>query len=127
MAHPGGGAEPPRSLAALVAAAQLANDVPDAQPAEIEAAARYVDASVAGMPDITRAGVRVASAAASVVLGALGRSPYRRQSAQQRSRTARALGRLNLPVLGEFNRLTRGLGLVGVFEERAADDDLATR
>lgn len=127
MAHPGGGAEPPGSLAALVAVAQLANDVPDARPDEIAAAVRYVDAAISGMPDITRAGVLVASVAAYVVLSALGRSPYRRQSAQQRSRTARALGRLNLPVLGEFNRLTRGLGLVGVYEERAADDDKATR
>lgn len=119
MDHPGGDAASPRSLAALVAVAHLAHDVPDAAPAEVAAAASYVDESLAAMPDVTRAGVHVASAAAYVGLSVIGRAPYRRQSPQQQSQGAQTLGRIALPVIGEFNRLTRGLGLVGVYEARA--------
>lgn len=116
--HPEGAAAASHSLAALVAAAHLTHDVPDAAPAEIEAAARYVDDSLAAMPDVIRVGVRVASAAAYVVLSGIGRAPYRRQNATRRSSSAAILGRVGLPVIGEFNRLTRGLGLVAIFEQR---------
>ncbi len=118
MDRSGRGADSPRSLAALVAVAHLANDVPDAQTAETAAAARYVDDSIAAMPDVTRAGVRVASAAAYLALSVLGRSPYRRQSPEQRARSARAMAKVAMPVVSEFNRLTRGLALVGVYEQR---------
>lgn len=121
MDQPGGGAAPPPSLAALVAAAHLAHDVPDVSQAELLAAAAYVDDSIAAMPDVTRAGVRVASAAAWAALSLLGKAPYGRQPPDRRSRSAGSLARLGLPVLGELTRLTRGLGLVSVYEQRSRD------
>lgn len=119
MEQLGADAAPPRSLAALVAVAHLARDAPDASPRELATAAGYVDTCVADMPDVTRAGVRLASAAAYVALSLIGGAPYRRQVPEQRARGAQILGRANLPMISEFNRLTRGLGLVAVYEARS--------
>lgn len=113
-----------RSFAALVATALVQHDVPDADAAEIAAAGRYVDDCVAAMPDVTRAGVTVASGLAYVALSVIGRAPYRRQSRKTRSASAVRLAGISLPVISEFSRLTRGLGLVGVFEQRALDGQL---
>ncbi len=54
-----------------------------------------------------------------VVLSIMGRRPYRRLAAQRQSELAARLASVSLPVLGEFVRLTRGLGLVGVYERRS--------
>ncbi|MEJ7706643.1 MAG: FAD-dependent monooxygenase [Nocardioidaceae bacterium] len=70
------------------------------------------------MPDITRAGVRVASAGVYAVLSAMGGAPYRRLSPERQSQLAVRVAGLPLPVLSEFSRLTRGLGFVGVYERR---------
>ena len=112
--------EPTRgySIPALVATALLAHDLPDSSPAEREAAARYVDDSVTAMPDVTRAGVRLASGAVYAALSLLGRSPFRRLDLGRQSVLAARVAAVPLPILGEFSRLTRGLGLVGVFESR---------
>lgn len=110
------------SIPALVATALLDRDLPDATDAELESASRYVDDSVAAMPDITRAGVRVASTLVYAGLSLLGRAPYRRQSPLVQAELAARLVALRLPVVAEFGRLTRGLGLVGVFERRTGPD-----
>jgi hypothetical protein len=121
MKHPGGGTGSRRSLAALVARAFVEHDVPDADAAEVSLAARYVDQSLAAMPDVTRAGVMVAAGAAYLALSLLGRSPYRMQSPATRSVSAIRLADLRVPILSEFCRLTRGLGLVGIFEQRTRE------
>ncbi len=124
MDHPQGGATSPPTVVALVAVAFLANDVPDAQPAELAAASQYVDDSVAAMPDVTRAGVRLASGAAYLVLSLLGGSPYRRQSRASRSHVAGRVAAVSLPVLSELNRLSRGLALVSIYEQRFRNGSL---
>jgi hypothetical protein len=108
------------SIPALVAAALLAHDLPDSTPGERDAGRRYVDASVAAMPDVTRVGVGAASVAVYAALSVLGGRPFRRQSPVRQSELAARLAGVRLPILSEFNRLTRGLGLVGVFEARYA-------
>ena len=108
------------SVPALVATALLRHDLPDATDEEREAAARYVEDCVDAMPDFTRFGVRVSGAAVVATLSALGRRPYRSLSEDDRSRLAARLMSTSLPILGEFGRLTRGLGLVGVLESRHA-------
>lgn len=108
-----------RSIPALVALALLAHDVPDSSASERSSAASYVDESVAAMPDVTRAGVTMASIVVYVVLSIMGRRPFRRLPAQRQSELAARLASVSLPVLGEFVRLTRGLGLVGVYERRS--------
>jgi len=110
------------SVPALVATALLAHDVPDSRADEREAAARYVDDSVTAMPDVTRAGVRIASMAVYTALSVLGRAPYRRLSPERQSQLAVKMAGVPLPIIGEFSRLTRGLGLVGVFERRQQED-----
>lgn len=106
------------SVPALVATALLAHDLPGSTEQERLVAARYVDDSVAAMPDVTRAGVRLASAAVYVALSAMARAPFRRVGPRRQSKVAATLADVPLPILGEFSRLTRGLGLVGVFEHR---------
>lgn len=101
-----------------MAAALLASDLPDTSPAEREAAARYVDDSVTGMPDVTRAGVKVASGVVYLALSVLGRAPYRCLDPRRQSALAVKIAAVPLPIVAEFSRLTRGLGLVGVFESR---------
>lgn len=113
------------SVPALVAAALLAHDLPDSAVVEREAAARYVDDSVTAMPDVTRAGVKIASAAVYAALSVMGRAPYRRLSPDRQSQLAVRVARVPLPIIGEFSRLTRGLGLVGVFESRQAAEPVA--
>lgn len=123
--HPGDGEEAPgvqrgTSVPALVTESLLRHDLPASTWEERDAAARYVDDCVAAMPDFTRFGVRVAGAAAYSVLCVMARGSYRRRSEHERARLAARLASVPLPVLGEFGRLTRGLGLVAVHEQRFA-------
>lgn len=106
------------SVPALVATALLAHDLPDSGPEEREAAARYVDDSVTAMPDVTRAGVALAGAAVYAALSLMGGGSYRRLSPERQSALAVRMAGVPLPIIGEFSRLTRGLGLVGVVEGR---------
>lgn len=106
------------SVPALVATALLAHDLPDSSISERRRAASYVEESVAAMPDVTRAGVRLASIVVYAGLSVMARTPFRRAPLSRQSALAGRLGAVSLPVLGEFVRLTRGLGLVGIYEER---------
>lgn len=114
-----GGNQRGLSVPALVATALLAHDLPDSTDQERALAAHYVDASIAAMPDVTRFGVRLASAAVYVALSAMGRAPFRRVDPRRQAELAAKLAAVPLPVLGEFSRLTRGLSLVGVYEHRS--------
>jgi hypothetical protein len=111
------------SVPGLLAASLLRHDLPESSWDERDEAARYVDDSVAAMPDFTRFGVRVAGAAAYGALCVLARGRYRRRPEAERARLAARLVGVPLPVLGELGRLTRGLGLVAVHERRHADPD----
>jgi hypothetical protein len=106
------------SIPSLVSAALLASDLPASTTAERAASCRYVDLSVAAMPDVTRAGVRAAAAAVYTALTVMGGRRFRRQSPERRAELATRLAAVQLPILSEFTRLTRGLGLVGVYEAR---------
>lgn len=94
-------------------------DVPDAAASEVVAAGRFVDECVDAMPDVTRVGVKAAAGLAWLALSVLGGAPYQRQSWSARSTNALRLSRVRLPVLSELTRLSRGLGLVGVVEQRS--------
>lgn len=118
------GATSARSFAATVAMALVAHDVPDATASEVAGAGRYVEDSLAAMPDVTRAGVRFASGIVYVALSLLGRAPYGSQDAATRTASAVRLAGTSLPVVSEFNKLTRGLGLVGVYELRTREGRL---
>ena len=111
---------PTRSLPAAVTVALVSGDLRDATDAELSAAAAHVEASIAGMPDAMRLGVRMVSAVAGVVLLVLGRRPFVRQPLPVQQRLLAVLVRIPLPGVAEFVRLTRGLGLVSVFEGRSA-------
>ena len=106
------------SVPALVARSLLAVTLPDSTREEREDAGRYVEDSVAAMPDFTRFGVKVAGAATYGLLCVLARGSYRARPERDRGRLAERLAGVSLPVLGEFGRLTRGLGLVAVHERR---------
>lgn len=119
MSDAGNAAALARSFPAEVAIALLRHDVPDATPAELDAAADYVDGSLAGMAELTRLGVLLASGAVYVALSVLGRSRYRSQDPETRSRQAARLAGSPLPLLVEFSRMARGLALAGLFEHRS--------
>jgi hypothetical protein len=107
-----------RTLPFLLTRALVRNDIPDATHDEIEAAAAKVQTSIESMPDVTRFGVQVTATALDAALIAycgerFGRLPVARQQA-----VANRLARTSLPVLTEFVRLTRGLGIVSVYESR---------
>ncbi|MDO9495121.1 MAG: hypothetical protein Q7J48_05425 [Nocardioides sp.] len=105
-------------LPGMVAAAFVAHDVPDSTPAERAEVARYVDDTVGSMPDVMRAGVRVAGLAAFGVLSIWARGRFDRVDEGRRAELASRLGGLALPGVGEFGRLTRGLGLACLYERR---------
>ena len=97
----------------------LAVDLPDAGDDTVRAAAAAAAVHAAGMPDVTRLGVRLVGA---LVVGAcllpagghLARLPARR-----RGRLLTRVGRL--PVMGEYIRLARGVGLVCYYDRAAPD------
>lgn len=103
-----------------MATALLVHDVPDSTVEERDLAGRYVADSVAAMPDFTRFGVRVTGAVVYVVLSLLAARPFRSLPERRRTAVALKLTRFSVPLLGEFVRLTRGLGLVAVYERRGA-------
>ena len=96
----------------------LTVDVPDADAATVRAVAAAAAAHAAGMPDLTRLGVRIVGALVLVACvlpagGHLARLPARR-----RGRLLARVGRL--PLLGEYIRLARGVGLVCYYERAAS-------
>lgn len=112
-------------VAVLVATAFAHRDAASGGPPDssgTEAVAIHVEASIAAMPDVTRAGVRVAGVLVWCVLSAIGRAPL---GAQPPARRAAAVGRLagwRVPLLAEYVRLTRGLAAAAGYEhaDRAA-------
>jgi hypothetical protein len=107
-----------RSLPFLLTRALVRNDIPDATEDEIEAAAAKVVASIESMPDVTRFGVRVTATALNAALTAYCRAPFGRLPAERQQVAANRLAGISLPILSEFVRLTRGLGIVSVYESR---------
>lgn len=106
-------------LPGVVTAALLSGDLDDVTQTELDAAADYVVQSIAAMPDTMRLGVRTVSAGAGLLLMLLGGRAFGRLAPQRQRELARRLSGLPLPGVGEFVRLTRGLGLVAVFEGRS--------
>jgi hypothetical protein len=107
-----------RSLPFLLTRALLRNDIPDATGSEVQAAAAKVQASIDSMPDFTRFGVRVTSMALDAALTAYCREPFGHLSPKRQEAIANRLADTSLPVLTEFVRLTRSLGIVSVYEAR---------
>jgi hypothetical protein len=107
-----------RSLPFLLTRALVRNDIPDATDAEVEAAAAKVQASIESMPDFTRFGVRVTATALDVALIAYCGEPFGHLTPKRQQVLANRLAGTSIPVLTEFVRLTRGLGIVSVFESR---------
>ena len=107
-----------RSLPFLLTRALVRNEIHDATEDEIEAAAAKVVASIESMPDVTRFGVRVSATVLNAALTAYCRAPFGRLAAEQQQALARRLAGISLPILSEFIRLTRGLGIVSVYESR---------
>ncbi|WHT19669.1 hypothetical protein N8J89_00810 [Crossiella sp. CA-258035] len=88
------------ALAPKVTGALLRVDLPEASAEQRAAAVAHVRGAVLGMPDLLRCGVAVAAVGYLVARRVLGPR----------------VDRLNLPVVAEFVRLTRGLGLAGAVE-----------
>ncbi len=107
-----------RSLPFLLTRALVRNDIPDATDVEVEAAAAKVQASIDWMPDFTRFGVRLTSTALEAALIGRYRAPFGRLSPKRQQAIANRLADTSLPVLTELIRLTRGLGIVSVYEAR---------
>jgi len=94
---------------------------------EVEEAGRYVEESVQGMPDTLRLGVRTAAGVCGVLLVALGGGRLRRLPDARRRAAVSRLAGLPLPVVGEYVRMVRGLGLVSVYEGRSSTDAATSR
>jgi hypothetical protein len=106
------------SVSSVVAEALLAHDLPDATQEERGAAIRYVEESLAAMPDFTQSGVRVTGRAVFVILSAMGGGRYRTLPPRCRTALAVALFERPVPAVNEFGKLVRGLSLVGALEMR---------
>ena len=107
-----------RSLPFLLTRALVRNDIPDATDDEVEAAAAKVQASIESMPDVTRFGVRITATALDAGLTAYLGESFGRLSQKRQQALAIRLADTSLPILTEFVRLTRGLGIVSVYECR---------
>ena len=107
------------SLFGVVVEGLLAVDLPDVEADIVRAVAAAAAAHAAGMPDLTRFGVRLAgvllvSSCLVPAGGHLARLPARR-----RGRLLARVGRL--PLVGEYVRLARGIGLVCYYDRAAPD------
>jgi hypothetical protein len=94
----------------------------DASPCEVDQVHGSVAESIGAMPDFLRWGVSGVSLLAGAVLFTLARLDRADDGTAPAERRAEQVGRLSrmpLPGLAEFVRLTRGLGLVSLYESRA--------
>ena len=110
----------PRSTGRLfevVVEGLLVVDLPDAGDDTIRAVAADAAALAAGMPDLTRLGVRVAGALLWSACLVPARGPLARLPAQRRGRLLVRVARL--PLVGEYLRLARGIGLVCYYDRAA--------
>jgi hypothetical protein len=112
---------PAPGVASAVSGALLVDDVPDATAAEVEFALANLRDSIAAMPDVLRAGVGIASRVVGGGLWGASMGRFGRMSAAARSPYAQRLASAGLPVMAEFTRLSRGLGLAGVYEHRTPE------
>jgi hypothetical protein len=95
----------------------LAVDLPDADRDTVRIAAAAAAAHADGMPDLQRLGVRVAGALLWSVCLLPARGQLTRLPPGQRGRLLTRLTRL--PIVGEYVRLARGVGLV-CYHDKAA-------
>jgi hypothetical protein len=107
----------PDHILEIVVEGLLAVDLPEAGDDEIREAAAAAAAHAAGMPDLSRVGIRFAgvvlvSACVVPARGHLAGLPSRR-----RGQLLAQLG--GLPFVGEYLRLARGLGLVCYYDRVA--------
>ena len=107
------------SLFEVVVEGLLAVDLPDAGDDTIRAVAADAAALAAGMPDVTRLGVRLAGALLWSACLVPARGHLAQLPAQRRGRLLARVGRL--PVVGEYLRLARGIGLVCYYDRAAAE------
>ena len=96
----------------------LSVDVPDADAATVQAVAAAAAEHAAGMPDVTRLGVRAVGALVLVACVLPARGHVARLPAQRRGRLLTRVGRL--PLLGDYIRLARGVGLVCYYERASS-------
>ena len=106
-----------RSVFEVVVEGLLAVDLPDAEDATIRSVAATAATYAAGMPDLTRLGVRMAGAAVVVICLLPAGGHLDRLPATSRGRLLERFGRL--PVAGEYVRLARGVGLVCYYDRPA--------
>lgn len=92
-------------------------EVPGAGDDDVRAAASLASDHAAGMPDFNRFGVRVAGAVAVAVCLLPARGHLARLPAGRRGRLVARLG--PFPLVGEYVRLARGMGLVAYYDVAA--------
>lgn len=102
----------------MVAAAIVHADT-DATEREVADVRDSVARSVAAMPDFLRLGVGCVSLVAGVVLSVLERGGFAAAPLERQAELAQRLSVLPVPGMAEFVRLTRGLGLVSLYESRS--------
>ena len=108
----------PDRILEVVIEGLLAVDVPEVDPTILRAAASAAAVQAGGMPDLTRLGVRLVG---TVVVGVCllpARGHLAALPAERRGRVVTRLG--GLPLIGEYVRLARGLGLVSYYDVVAA-------
>jgi hypothetical protein len=103
-------------FAPRLAEALLAQDMPQTPAGEVTEAATGVGSRIASMPDVLRTGAGVASWLALGCLHVLVGRPGVHEADVVTTAQVRRLARANVPVVGEFLRLCRGLALAEIYE-----------
>jgi len=109
---------PSRSVFEVVVEGLLAVDMPDEEGATTRSVAATAATYAAGMPDLTLLGVRMAGAAVVLICLVPARGHLARLPPVRRGRLLGRFGRL--PVVGEYLRLARGVGLVCYYDRVAS-------
>ena len=117
MSTPAPVRSPDRILEAVIEGL-LAVDVPEVDGTIVRAAASAAAVQAGGMPDLTRLGVRLVGTLVVAVCLLPARGHLARLPAGRRGRLVARWGRL--PLIGEYVRLARGLGLVSYYDLVAA-------
>ena len=117
MSTPAPVRSPDRILEAVIEGL-LAVDVPEADGTIVRAAASSAALQAGGMPDLTRLGVRLVGTLLVAVCLLPARGHLGRLPARHSGRVVARWGRF--PLLGEYVRLARGLGLVSYYDLVAA-------
>ena len=104
---------PDRTLEAVIEGL-LVIDLPEVDGDILRAAASAAAVQAGGMPDLTRVGVRLVGALVVAVCLLPARGHLGRLPAGRRGRLVARLGRF--PLVGDYVRLARGLGLVAYYD-----------